>query len=99
MWRPGDRLTHRGNPELGPGRVQAVHGRRLEVQFPEAATTLVFAADADSLVPFAPAPGGRARLPATGEVVTLAAPEDGGGAWRLADGRRVAADDLWPPPP
>jgi ATP-dependent helicase HepA len=99
MWRPGDRLTHRGNPELGPGRVQAIHGRRVEVQFPEAGSTLVFAADADALVPFAPAPGGRARLPATGEVVTLAAAEDGGRAWRLADGRRVPADDLWPPPP
>ncbi len=99
MWSPGDRLTHRGNPELGPGRVQAVDGRRVEVQFPEAATTLVFAADADALVPFAPAPGGRARLPETGEVVTLLSPEDGGRVWRLADGRTVAAEDLWPPPP
>ncbi len=98
-WHPGDRLTHRGNPELGPGRVLALHGRRIEVQFPEAATTLVFAADADALVRFTPAPGGRARLPASGEVVTLAAPENGGAAWLLADGRRVSADDLWPPPP
>src|SRR5262249_52516832 len=99
MWRPGDRLTHRGNPELGPGRVLAVEGRRLEVQFPEAGTTLVFSTGSDALVPFAPAPGGRARL-AGGEVVTLAGREDSGGngheTWRLADGRLVPADDLWP---
>jgi len=101
MWRTGDLLTHRGNPELGPGRVTAVDGRQVEVQFPEAGTTLVFAAAADALVPFAPAPGGRARLAGTGEVVTLAAQETGpdGAAWRLTDGRRVAVGDLWPPPP
>ncbi|HEY8021399.1 MAG TPA: SNF2-related protein, partial [Thermoanaerobaculia bacterium] len=101
MWRPGDRLTHRGNPELGPGRVLSLDGRRLEVQFPEAGTTLVLAADADALVPFVPAPGGRARLPASGEVVVLAARERDGEneAWRLADGRVVPAAELWPPPP
>ncbi len=33
MWEVGDRLTHRHNPELGPGRVVAVEGRSVLVEF------------------------------------------------------------------
>ena len=34
MWKVGDRLTHRHNPELGPGRVVSVEGRSVVVEFP-----------------------------------------------------------------
>jgi ATP-dependent helicase HepA len=50
-WAPGDHLTHRFNPELGVGRVTAVDGRSLVVEFPRAKTTLRLAAAADTLVP------------------------------------------------
>ncbi|HXO20401.1 MAG TPA: hypothetical protein VOA87_10820, partial [Thermoanaerobaculia bacterium] len=87
MWKPGDRLTHRLNPGLGPGRVVAVHGRSVEVEFPDAAQTLRVAADAGALVPLTLAPGVRARLEGTGETVTIAALD--GDFCLLADGRRV----------
>jgi ATP-dependent helicase HepA len=37
-WAPGDRLAHRHNPELGIGRVIAVEGRTIVVEFPGART-------------------------------------------------------------
>ena len=49
-WSPGDQLTHRFNPELGVGRVLAVEGRVLVVEFPRAKTTLRLAATSDALV-------------------------------------------------
>lgn len=45
----GDHLTHRFNPELGSGRVTAVDGRIIVVQFADA--TLRFAANSEALVP------------------------------------------------
>ena len=39
-WQTGDRLMHRLNPDLGPGRVTAVNGRTLSVVFPFAGTSL-----------------------------------------------------------
>lgn len=45
----GDHLTHRFNPELGAGRVAAVEGRVIVVQF--ATATLRFAASSDALIP------------------------------------------------
>lgn len=97
-WQVGDRLTHRQNPGLGTGRVVAVDGRSLEVEFPDAREVLRFAAATDALEPLPLAPGVRARLGSAldGEAVQLAARE--GGLWRLADGRRVPPDDLWPLP-
>lgn len=94
MWRPGQFLAHRFNPELGTGRVVAVAGRRLEVQFPQAGKTLQLAADPATLEPLTLAVGGAAQLVASGEEVTLAGLDDG--RWRLADGRRVDAEALWP---
>jgi ATP-dependent helicase HepA len=49
-WSIGDRLTHRFNPELGTGRVTAIEGRILVVDFPEAKTTFRLAASNDALV-------------------------------------------------
>ena len=72
MWKPGDRLTHRLNPALGPGRVTAVAGRSLTVQFPDSGETLTLAAGDGALVPLILAPGARARLETTGETVVVA---------------------------
>lgn len=44
----GDHVTHRFNPELGTGRVTAVEGRVIAVQFPTA--TLRFAANSEALI-------------------------------------------------
>ena len=48
-WSVGDHLTHRFNSDLGMGRVTAIEGRIIIVQFP--AATLRFAASSDALVP------------------------------------------------
>jgi ATP-dependent helicase HepA len=48
-WTTGDFLTHRFNPELGIGRVTAVDGRALVVNFPRTGATLRIAASSDAL--------------------------------------------------
>jgi ATP-dependent helicase HepA len=96
MWKPGDRVTHRFHAELGTGRIVAVQGRSLMVEFPEAGQELSFAAGTDALVPLAIVPGGRARLEPTGELVVVESCEEG--RCLLADGREVALDSLWPVP-
>jgi ATP-dependent helicase HepA len=48
MWKLGDRLTHRHNPELGPGRVVAVEGRAVVVEF-AGGVTLRLASDGAAL--------------------------------------------------
>jgi ATP-dependent helicase HepA len=96
MWKPGDRLTHRLNPDLGPGRVREVRGRSVVVDFPETGETLTLAADTEALVPFTLTPGTRARLETTGEAVVVETCEEG--HCRLADGREVPLESLWPLP-
>ncbi|HYU33557.1 MAG TPA: SNF2-related protein [Thermoanaerobaculia bacterium] len=96
MWKPGDRLTHRYNPELGPGEVLEIRGRNLFVRFPDADQTLSFAVTADALVPFALAPGSRARLAPGQEVVVVESCD--AGRCLLTDGRDVSLDELWPLP-
>ena len=54
-WKPGDYLTHRFNPELGIGRVTAVDGRAIVVEFPRSSTRLRLAAATDALVRIDPA--------------------------------------------
>src|SRR5262245_26671108 len=49
MWTKGDRVMHRDNPALGVGRVVALEGRTLVVEFPDAETVLRFAAATDAL--------------------------------------------------
>ncbi|HXG57096.1 MAG TPA: hypothetical protein VNJ03_17090 [Vicinamibacterales bacterium] len=48
-WSVGEDLTHRFNLELGTGRVTAIDGRVLVVQFADA--TLRFAVTSDALIP------------------------------------------------
>jgi ATP-dependent helicase HepA len=94
-WKPGDRLIHRFNPELGPGLVRSVEGRTVEVEFPKARTTLRLAAGSDALEPLVFRVGSRAHLLASGETVLvegLPSP----GIVRLGDGRQVEDRDLWP---
>jgi ATP-dependent helicase HepA len=96
MWKPGDRLSHRFNPELGPGEVREVRGRTVSVYFREAEQTLGFNVNADALVPLTLAPGSRVRLETTGETVVVDSCV--GGSCRLEDGRTVAVAELWPLP-
>lgn len=97
MWKPGDRLSHRHNRELGPGLVLSVAGRRLTVLFPQQGETLQFSTDSDALVPLVLSPGSRARVEGSGEEVVVAAID--GVTCHLEDGRQLAVTDLWPLPP
>ena len=94
-WQVGDRLVHRFNTDLGPGRVVAVEGRTLVVEFPASATTLRIAGASDALEPLVLRPGDRVRLEASGETATVAGilPD---ATCRLDDGRVVHSRDLWP---
>jgi hypothetical protein len=94
-WKPGDRLRHRDNAELGPGRVLEAGSRSLIVEFPRPDLTLTFANDAEALVPLVLGPGIWARLDPDGARVLIDAPA-GSDRWRLAGGRVVAGTDLWP---
>jgi ATP-dependent helicase HepA len=96
MWKPGDRLTHRFNPDLGPGEVRQVRGRQVLVHFREADQTLGFAVDSDALVLLSLNAGSRVRLESTGETVVVEHCENS--RCRLEDGRTVAISELWPLP-
>ena len=87
-WKTGDRLTHRHNPDLGPGLVKSVDVRRVTVRFPETDTVLTLATDSDALRPLNFRPGSRATLLATGEDVIVSSDEEAG-VVRLSDGREV----------
>jgi ATP-dependent helicase HepA len=95
QWKVGDRLTHGHNRGLGPGRVVAVEGRALLVEFPRSGTRLRLAANAAALRPLELHPGSRARLASTGREGRLGAVLDDGRV-RLEGGAEVAADDVWP---
>jgi ATP-dependent helicase HepA len=94
-WKTGDRLTHRHNPDLGPGLVKSVDVRRVTVRFPETDTVLTLATDSDALRPLNFRPGSRATLLATGEDVIISSDEEAG-VVQLSDGREVDASTLWP---
>ena len=94
-WRSGDYLTHRFNPELGIGRVTAVEGRVLVVDFPRTKTRLRLAASTDVLIPIDLGAGRAVRVVATGDETSVAE-RLADGALRLANGRMVSAAELWP---
>ena len=50
MWKIDDRVTHRFNTDLGVGRVAALEGRNVVVEFVETKTVLTFGAATDALV-------------------------------------------------
>ena len=70
-WKPGDRLTHRFNPELGPGLVHEIEDRTVVVEFPGKERILRLAADSDALAPLVLRPGARALLQPGGETVII----------------------------
>jgi len=94
-WKAGDRLTHRYNPELGPGLVSEVEGRTVVVEFPESGTVLRLSADSDAIRPLEFRPGSPVRLLSSGERAMFDALTIEGKAL-LADGREVDPLDLWP---
>lgn len=94
---PGDRVAHRFNPDLGPGRILAIEGRTLVVRFPLAETTLKIAAETDVLDRVEVKPGVRALLEGEGTEVAVSEVLDDGRC-RLSDGRVVADAELWPLP-
>lgn len=93
MWRPGQKLIHPFNPDLGTGVVRSVEGRFLEVWFPKADTQLRMAIEGSGLEPLTFAAGEPALLEG-GESVVIAAPAALG--YRLVDGRTVSESELWP---
>ncbi|HEX6738372.1 MAG TPA: SNF2-related protein, partial [Vicinamibacteria bacterium] len=94
MWRLGDRLTHRHNPELGLGQVVAIEPSAVVVEFPRGGVRLRLASSSDALLPVDLRPGRHVRLSAGGEGVVAEHLADG--RVRLVDGRKVPAADLWP---
>lgn len=94
MWRPGRKLQHPFNPELGVGEVLRVEGRFLTVRFPDADQELTLAAEGSGLSPLVLPPGARVCLRPGGEEAEVAAVE--GDGYRLTDGRLVDDADVWP---
>ncbi|MET0553721.1 MAG: SNF2-related protein, partial [Vicinamibacteria bacterium] len=95
MWKVGDRLTHRHNPELGLGQVIAVDARTVTVAFARADAPLRLAATSSALQPIDLRPGRRVLVVSTNAEARVAAhlPD---GRIRLADGAVTDAADLWP---
>ncbi len=92
-WKPGDRLRHRFNPELGPGQVRAVEGRTLVVHFPETGDSLRIAAGSDAIRRLVFEAGTPAEL--DGETVIVESRRRSGRV-RLVGGREVDEAELWP---
>jgi len=95
MWKLGDRLTHRYNPELGLGRVIALETRALVAEFPRRGTRLKLAIGSDALMPVDLQPGRSVRVLSTQQESSVAAwlPD---GRVRLANGAEVGMEELWP---
>ncbi len=94
MWRPGHKLTHPYNAELGVGIVQKVDGRFLHAYFPRADQELTLSVEGSGLTRLILAPGQRAEILETGEEVEIAEVHDF--AYLLRDGRQIADAELWP---
>jgi ATP-dependent helicase HepA len=93
-FRENDKLIHKFNSDLGPGRVERVEGRRIVVFFPAAETRLTLAADDKALRPLPIGAGQKARL--EGEEGDVVVDAIGAFGVRLADGRTVDPALLWP---
>ena len=91
---PGDAIFHRFNPDLGPGRVETVTGRRLVVRFPKSGSLLTIAADDAALRPVVFVSGQAVAAGFGSEPAILAALHEGTAV--LADGRRFPVSEIWP---
>ncbi len=94
MWRPGNKLVHPFNPELGTGLVVEVTGRFLKVYFPAVEREITLAGEGAGLEPFILPPGARARILESGDEVEIAAWD--GNAYTTSDGRTMGDAELWP---
>ncbi len=97
LWRPGLKLRHPWNPDLGTGMVVGVDGRFVTVHFPGADETLTLSPEDSGLEPLVMAPGTQALLLSSDETVTIAEATPAG--YRLTDGREVDDAELWPDTP
>ena len=98
-FRKADRLVHAFNPDLGPGVVEEIDGRRITVLFPRDGSRLTLAADDAALRPLELRPGLLVRVEATGvqsRIVEVVPGTDGSSAYRLASGEVVEDSGLWP---
>lgn len=96
MLEPGTRVRHRFNDEIGIGLITALEGRVLSVFFPQAGEILKISVRSDALQVVTLEPGQTARLADSGEEVVVA--EVDGKEVVLEDGRRMAAEAVWPAP-
>jgi ATP-dependent helicase HepA len=94
-WTVGSHLSHRFNPELGIGRVTAIDGRALVVEFPRGESTLRFAATAEALVPVDLSAGRPVRITTTREETVITS-RSADGTYVLANGVTASAHELWP---
>ena len=95
VWAPGDLLTHRFNPELGIGRVTALDGRAVMVEFPRSGDHAPAGGRHRGAAASGPEPRPARPRQATHEETTVAA-RLGDGTMRLANGETVPAHALWP---
>jgi ATP-dependent helicase HepA len=70
-WQVHDRLIHRDNPDLGPGRVLGIQGRMIAVVFPRSGQMLKMAANSEALRPLVIEPGNRVRVRGEGAIFTV----------------------------
>jgi len=94
MWRPGSKLVHPFNPELGVGIVRSIDGRFLTVYFPAVEREMTLAAEGSDLVRLVLPPGAHARVIASGEEVEIV--EGIEHRYTLSDGRVLDDAELWP---
>ena len=98
VWQENDRLTHRYNSDLGPGRVLECDAKTVVVHFPRTDDVLRLAANSDALTPLVLSAGDKVGLLATGEIVTVEAVDDDG-MLALPDGRLLDPEEVWPVDP
>jgi ATP-dependent helicase HepA len=94
MWKPGDLLSHRHNPELGIGRVVAVEPRALRVVFPRRGVTLTLSLSSADLAAADLSPGHRVRRADGRESLVASVLPDG--RLRLANGEEAHPHEVWP---
>ena len=94
MWRPGSKLIHPFNRELGVGVVMRVEGRFLHALFPDAGRELTLSARDGGFTRLVLKPGVEAELIETREHVVIA--EARNHEYLLEDGRLVPDAAVWP---
>jgi len=96
VFRPGSKLVHPFNPELGIGIVRAVEGRFLTVFFPQADEEMVISGEA-GLERLVLGSGERARYVGGADgAEEVEITEASGHQYLLADGRVVDDAEIWP---